>query len=132
MMLTFPMLNGIGLVGAGANAERLTKAMVPVITLNGAMCFLFALALTESETARAHPAALTALAAVLWLCVYAVLETRNVVVPAGAATGDVRGGVRGRVGGRHILAMAGVRGCAGRGRRCVQAAWPACWRAGSG
>ena len=55
MMLTFPMLNGIGLVGAGANAERLTKAMLPVITLNGAMCFLFAWTLAASETARAHP-----------------------------------------------------------------------------
>ena len=86
MMLTFPMLNGIGLVAAGANAERLTKAMLPVITLNGAMCFLFALALTWWETARAHPAALTALAAMLWLGVYLVLETRNVAVPAGAAT----------------------------------------------
>ena len=50
------------------------------------MCFLFTLALAWSDAARAHPLALTVLAAVLWLCVYAVLEARNVVVPWGAAT----------------------------------------------
>ena len=78
MMLTFPMLNGIGLVGAGANAERLTKAMLPVITLNGTMCFLFAWVLATSETARSHPAMMTALAALAWLGVYTVLEAKNI------------------------------------------------------
>ena len=78
MMLTFPMLNGIGLVGAGANAERLTKAMLPVISLNGAMCFLFAWILASSETARSHPAIMTALAVLAWLGVYSVLEAKSI------------------------------------------------------
>jgi hypothetical protein len=86
MMLTFPMLNGMALVSAGESARKTGQSMVPVVTLNGVMCFLFALALAWSETARAHSLALTVLAAVLWLCVYAVLEARNVVVPWGAAT----------------------------------------------
>ena len=59
--------------------------MVPIVVLNGVMCFLLALALAWSDAARAHPVALTVLAGVLWLCVYAVLEARNVVVPWGAA-----------------------------------------------
>jgi hypothetical protein len=86
MMLTFPMLNGMALVSAGENARKTGQSMVPVVTLNGVMCFLLALALAWSETARAHSLALTVLAAVLWLCVYAVLEARNVVIPWGAAT----------------------------------------------
>lgn len=85
MMLTFPMLNGMALVSAGANARETGQSMVPIVTLNGVMCFLLALALAWSDTARAHPLALTILAGVLWLCVYAVLESRNVVVPWGAA-----------------------------------------------
>jgi hypothetical protein len=78
MLLTFPMLNGIGIVSAGANAERLIKSMMPVITLNGLMCFLFALALIGWEPARHHPAAATAAAALAWLCVYVVLEKCNI------------------------------------------------------
>lgn len=82
MMLTFPMLNGMALVSARENADATGQSMVPVVTLNGIMCFLFALALAWSETARAHPLALTLAATVLWVCVYAVLEGRNVNVPA--------------------------------------------------
>jgi hypothetical protein len=78
MMLTFPMLNGIGLLGAGENAERQIKSMLPVITLNGAMCFLFAWILVASEFARSHPALVTALAVLAWLGVYAVLEIGNI------------------------------------------------------
>ena len=78
MMLTFPMLNGIGLLGAGENAERQIKSMLPVITLNGAMCFLFAWILAASEFARSHPALVTTLAVAAWLGVYAVLETGNI------------------------------------------------------
>ncbi len=81
MMLTFPMLNGMALVAAGENAGATGQSMVPVVTLNGAMCLLFALALAGSPTARAHPLALTLLATGLWICVYAWLETRNVIVP---------------------------------------------------
>jgi hypothetical protein len=78
MLLTFPMLNGIGIASAGANAERLTKSMMPVITLNGLMCFLFVLALIGWEPARLHPIPTTAAAALAWLCVYVVLEKRNI------------------------------------------------------
>jgi hypothetical protein len=78
MLLTFPMLNGIGIVSAGADAERLTKSMMPVITLNGLMCFLFVAALVSWDGARRHPEATTAVAALVWLCVYAVLEGRNI------------------------------------------------------
>lgn len=85
MMLTFPMLNGMALVSAGANARQTGQSMVPIVTLNGVMCFVLAMALAWSDTARAHPLALTMLAGVLWLCVYAVLEARNVVVSWGAA-----------------------------------------------
>ncbi|NJO22197.1 MAG: hypothetical protein HC868_03685 [Sphingomonadales bacterium] len=87
MMLTFPMLNGIGLVGAGANAERLTKAMLPVITLNGTMCFLFTGILTTSQSARAHPAAVTAAAVAGWLGVYAWLETKGMAFAGSASMG---------------------------------------------
>jgi hypothetical protein len=87
MMLTFPMLNGMALISAGENARKTGQSMVPVVMLNGVMCFLLTLALAWSETARAHPLALTVLAAVLWLCIYAVLETRSVVVPWGAIAG---------------------------------------------
>ena len=86
MMLTFPMLNGMALVSAREHAHKTGQSMVPIVVLNGAMCFLFALALAWSDTARAHPVPLTALAAVLWLCVYAVLEGRNVMMPWGGAT----------------------------------------------
>ena len=82
MMLTFPMLNGMALVAARANAGATGQSMVPVVVLNGAMCFLFALALAWSQTARANPLALTLLATALWICVYAWLETRDVIVPA--------------------------------------------------
>jgi hypothetical protein len=82
MMLTFPMLNGMALVSARENAAATGQSMVPVVTLNGTMCFLFTLALAWSETARAHPLALTLVATALWICVYAWLETRNVIVPA--------------------------------------------------
>ena len=81
MMLTFPMLNGMALVSARENAGATGQSMVPVVTLNGTMCFLFTLVLAWSETARAHPLALTLLATALWLCVYAWLETRNMIVP---------------------------------------------------
>jgi len=81
MMLTFPMLNGMALVSARANAGATGASMVPVVTLNGAMCFLFTLALAWSETARAHPVELTLLATALWVCVYAVLQLRNDAVP---------------------------------------------------
>jgi hypothetical protein len=87
MMLTFPMLNGIGLVGAGANAERLTKAMLPVITLNGAMCFLFTGILATSQSARAHPAAVTAVAVAGWLGVYAWLENKGMAFASSASMG---------------------------------------------
>jgi hypothetical protein len=82
MMLTFPMLNGMALVSARENAGATGQSMVPVVVLNGAMCFLFTLALAWSETARANPLALTLLATGLWICVYAWLEMRNVIVPA--------------------------------------------------
>jgi hypothetical protein len=84
MMLTFPMLNGMALVSAQENAVATGQSMVPVVALNGTMCFLFTLALAWSETARANPLALTLLATALWICVYAWLETRNVIVPARA------------------------------------------------
>ena len=84
MMLTFPMLNGMALVSARENAGATGQSMVPVVVLNGAMCFLFTLALAWSGIARTHPLALTLLATVLWVCVYAWLETRNVIVPARA------------------------------------------------
>jgi hypothetical protein len=58
--------------------------MVPIVTLNGAMCFLFALALAWSEPARAHPLAVTLVATVLWVCVYVILEKSNAVVPVRA------------------------------------------------
>lgn len=86
MMLTFPMLNGMALVAAREHARKTGQSMVPIVTLNGVMCFALALALAWSDTARAHPLALTLLAAVLWLCVYAVLETRNVMIPWGWET----------------------------------------------
>jgi hypothetical protein len=86
MMLTFPMLNGMALVSAGEHARKTGQSMVPIVVLNGVMCFLFTLALAWSDAARAHPIALTALAAVLWLCVYVVLEARNVMVPWGWVT----------------------------------------------
>jgi hypothetical protein len=86
MMLTFPMLNGMALVSAAEHARKTGQSMVPIVVLNGVMCFLFTLALAWSDAARAHPIALTVLAAVLWLCVYVVLETRNVMVPWGWAT----------------------------------------------
>ena len=108
MMLTFPMLNGIGLVAAGANAERLTKAMLPVITLNGAMCFAFASALVWSQTARKHPGALTALAAVLWLGVYAVLEVRDIAFA------------------RRSSMFAYVAGCAAASAAITYLLWPWC------
>jgi hypothetical protein len=82
MMLTFPMLNGMALVAARENAGATGQSMVPVVTLNGTLCFLFTLALAWSQTARANPLALTLLATALWICVYAWLETRNVTVPA--------------------------------------------------
>jgi hypothetical protein len=82
MMLTFPMLNGMALVSARWNAGATGQSMVPVVVLNGAMCFLFTLALAWSQTARGSPLALTLLAAALWICVYAWLEMRNVIVPA--------------------------------------------------
>jgi len=85
MMLTFPMLNGMALVSAREHARKTGESMVPIVTLNGAMCFLLALALAWSDTARAHPLALTLLAGVVWLCVYLVLEARNVEVPWGWA-----------------------------------------------
>lgn len=78
MLLTFPMLNGIGLLGAGPNAGRLAKSMTPVVALNGGMCFALRWVLAQSQTARAHPGLLIALTTVAWLGVYAVLETRNV------------------------------------------------------
>ena len=86
MMLTFPMLNGMALVSAREHARKTGQSMVPIVVLNGVLCFLFTLALAWSDAARAHPVALTALAAALWLCVYAVLETRNVMVPWGWVT----------------------------------------------
>lgn len=89
MMLTFPMLNGMALVAAGAKAHATGRSMVPVVTLNGAMCFLFALALAWSEMARAHPLELTVLAGVLWLLVYWWLERWNIGVPARAWPGYV-------------------------------------------
>jgi hypothetical protein len=88
MMLTFPMLNGIGLVSAGGNSDRLTKAMMPVITLNGLMCFLVATALATWDVARSHPLAVTGAAAAAWLAVYSVLEARNLAF-ARTATLDV-------------------------------------------
>lgn len=78
MLLTFPMLNGIGLLGAGPNAERLAKSMTPVVALNGVMCFALTWVLAQSPTARAHPGLLIALTTMAWFGVYAVLETRNV------------------------------------------------------
>ena len=84
MMLTFPMLNGMALVSARENAGAAGQSMVPVVTLNGVMCFLFALALAWSETARGHPLAITLVATVLWVCVYAVLERGNTIVPVRA------------------------------------------------
>jgi hypothetical protein len=84
MMLTFPMLNGMALVSARQNADVSGQSMVPIVTLNGAMCFLFALALAWSETARAHPLAITLVATVLWVCVYIIMEKRNAVVPVRA------------------------------------------------
>jgi hypothetical protein len=54
MLLTFPMLNGIGLVSARANAKQLSKSMLPVIALNGLMCFLFVAALIAWEPARSE------------------------------------------------------------------------------
>jgi hypothetical protein len=87
MMLTFPMLNGMALISAGGNARKTGQSMVPVVTLNGIMCLLVALAFAWSETARTHPLALTLLAGGLWLCVYAVLESRNLVIPWTAVAG---------------------------------------------
>jgi hypothetical protein len=84
MMLTFPMLNGMALVSARENANASGQSMVPIVTLNGVMCFLFALALAWSETARAHPLAITLVATVLWICVYMVLEKGNAIVPVRA------------------------------------------------
>ncbi len=81
MMLTFPMLNGMALVSARENADASGQSMVPVVTLNGVMCFLFALALAWSETARAHPLVITLVAAALWICVYVFLEKANAIVP---------------------------------------------------
>jgi hypothetical protein len=78
MLLTFPMLNGIGLAASRENAVRLARSMVPVITLNGTMCFLFALALSVSATARANPLATTAVAGAAWLAVYTLLEARDI------------------------------------------------------
>lgn len=78
MMLTFPMLNGIGLLGAGLHAERQVKATLPVIVLNGLMCFVFVSALVVSQSARANPAAVTGLAVTAWLGVYALLESRGI------------------------------------------------------
>ena len=108
MMLTFPMLNGIGLVAAGENAERLTKSMVPVITLNGAMCFLFASALVSWETARAYPGTLTALATALWVGVYAVLQARDVTFA------------------RSSSMLAYAAGCALASLAATYWLWPAC------
>jgi len=108
MMLTFPMLNGIGLVAAGANAERLTKAMLPVITLNGVMCFLFAWILTASETARSHPALMTMLAVLAWLGVYAALEARNIALA------------------RNATMTAFAAGCALASLAVTYWLWPAC------
>jgi hypothetical protein len=108
MMLTFPMLNGIGLVAAGANAERLTKAMLPVITLNGVMCFLFAWILTASETARSHPALMTMLAVLAWLGVYAALEARNIAFA------------------RNATMTAFAAGCALASLAVTYWLWPAC------
>ena len=108
MLLTFPMLNGIGLVSAGANAERSVKAMVPVITLNGLMCFLFVLVLIWSESARRHPAATTAAAALAWVCIYALLETGNVAFR------------------RSGLLIAYVAGCAIAALGVTYWLWPGC------
>jgi len=82
MMLTFPMLNGMALISARENAGATGQSMVPVVVLNGAVCFLFTLALAWSEIARTNPLALTLLATALWICAYAALERRNVIVPA--------------------------------------------------
>jgi hypothetical protein len=84
MMLTFPMLNGMALVSAGEKAFTTGRSMVPVVTLNGAICFLFALALAWSASARTHVLELTVLAGLLWLAVYRGLERWNVGVPARA------------------------------------------------
>jgi hypothetical protein len=72
----------MALVSARENAWATGQSMVPVVVLNGTMCFLFTLALAWSGTARAHPLALTLLATALWICVYGWLEMRNVVAPA--------------------------------------------------
>ena len=109
MMLTFPMLNGMALVSAGANARQTGQSMVPIVTLNGVMCFLLALAFAWSDTARAHPLALTMLAR----CRVAVrlrragdAQCRRAV---GCGDGCFHGGVRCRLGGDHHLAVAGLR-----------------------
>ena len=57
MMLTFPMLNGMALVSAREHARKTGQSMVPIVVLNGVMCFLFTLALAWSDAARAHPVA---------------------------------------------------------------------------
>jgi hypothetical protein len=84
MILTFPMLNGMALLSARENARETGQSMVPVITLNGVMCFLFTLALAWSGAARTYPVALTVLATLLWIAVYAWLEARKIIVPWGA------------------------------------------------
>ena len=52
-MLTFPVLNGIGLVTSpDKNPVALTAAMMPIIVLNGCLCFAFVVAFRWARSAR--------------------------------------------------------------------------------
>ena len=87
MMLTFPMLNGMALVSAARECAQDGAVDGADRRHSTASCAFCSRWRWPGRTRHARiPLALTVLAAVLWLCVYAVLETRNVVVPWGAAT----------------------------------------------
>ena len=68
----------------------------------------------------------------LWAGVYAVLETRNVIVPCGLVDGLFAAACVSRIDGAHLLALAARAPMSRATRRCARAAWPACWTAGSG
>ena len=78
-MLTFPVLNGIGLVASpDKDPVALTQAMMPIIVLNGCLCFGFIVAFrwarrVSDATDRALSYATAAAGALIWCLAAAFL-----------------------------------------------------------
>lgn len=74
MLLTFPALNGIGLLIGSSKSVALASPMLPMIAVNGTICFLYVYFLERGRefVGRLGPAILFCGGLVVWLLAFAV------------------------------------------------------------